>query len=77
MPMDEVKTEYGERFGILGGVDTYLLSSGTPDAVRRAARQAIEDGWPGGGYAFGSGNAIANYIPLESHLHMLYEAQAA
>jgi uroporphyrinogen decarboxylase len=76
MPMHQVKDKYGQRIGILGGIDMHVLSSGTPDAVRRAVRQTIEDCSPGGGYAFGSGNTIANYIPVESYLHMLHEAQA-
>jgi len=77
MSMAKVKARYGGRIGILGGVDMHLLASGEPEAVGRAARQAIGDCAPGGGYAFGSGNTIANYVPLENYLQMLHEARAA
>lgn len=30
---------------------------------------------PGGGFGFGSGNTIANYIPLENYLAMLDKAK--
>jgi uroporphyrinogen decarboxylase len=77
LPMATVKARYGGRIGILGGVDMHLLASGTPEAVGRAARQVIADCAPGGGYAFGSGNTIANYVPLQNYLRMLNEARAA
>lgn len=77
MPMAEVKARYGRRIGILGGVDMHLLAAGTTEAVRLATRQAIRDCAPGGGYAFGSGNTIANYIPLENYLGMLDEARTS
>lgn len=75
MPMAEVKATYGDRVGLLGGVDMHLLAVGTPEQVRAASRRAIEDCAPGGGYAFGSGNTIANYVPLENFLAMIDEAR--
>ena len=75
MPMAEVKTRYGANIGILGGIDMHLLAAGTPEAVRTAARRAIEACAPGGGFAFGSGNTIANYVPLENYLALVDEAQ--
>jgi uroporphyrinogen decarboxylase len=32
---------------------------------------------PGGGYALGSGNSIANYIPAENYIAMLEEGWRA
>jgi uroporphyrinogen decarboxylase len=75
LPMVEVKARYGGRVGLLGGVDMHLLAAGTPEQVRAAARKAIGDCAPGGGYAFGSGNTIANYVPLENYLAMIGEAR--
>ncbi|MGD9146633.1 MAG: uroporphyrinogen decarboxylase family protein [Anaerolineae bacterium] len=76
MPMPEVKAAYGDRVGLLGGVDMHLLAAGTPDQVRAASRRAMEDCAPGGGYAFGSGNTIANYVPLQNFLAMIDEARS-
>jgi len=75
MPMAQVKTRYGGRVGLLGGVDMHLLASATPEEVRKTARQAVQDCAPGGGYAFGSGNTIANYVPLENYLAMIDEVR--
>lgn len=75
MPMVEVKARYGQRVGILGGVDMHILAAGTEEMVRAATRETIWACAPGGGYAFGSGNTIANYIPLDNYLAMLDEAK--
>ena len=75
LPMPEVKARYGQRIGILGGVDMHILAAGTEEMVRAATRQAIHTCAPCGGYAFGSGNTIANYIPLGNYLAMLDEAK--
>jgi uroporphyrinogen decarboxylase len=75
MPVDEVKAKYGKRTCILGGIDMDLLASGSPREVRRATRKAIRDCAPGGGYAVGSGNTIANYIPMENYFAMLQESR--
>ena len=71
----EVKAKYGGRIGVLGGVDMHILAAGTEQAVRAATQEAIEACAPGGGYAFGSGNTIANYIPLNNYFTMLEEAK--
>jgi uroporphyrinogen decarboxylase len=74
MPMAHVKAKYGERIAVLGGVDMHILAAGTEEAVRAATQEAIEACAPGGGYAFGSGNTIANYVPLDNYFAMLDEA---
>ncbi|MGD2039201.1 MAG: uroporphyrinogen decarboxylase family protein [Anaerolineae bacterium] len=71
LPMVEVKARYGQRMCILGGLDMHLLASGSPEEVRAATHQVIGDCAPGGGFALGSGNTIANYVPLENYFAML------
>jgi uroporphyrinogen decarboxylase len=75
MPMPEVKARYGDRIGVLGGVDMHILAAGTEEEVRAATKESIESCAPGGGYAFGSGNTIANYVPLKNYSAMLDEAR--
>ena len=41
--------------------------------VRRHARFLLEKCAPGGGWALGTGNSVANYVPVESFLAMLDE----
>jgi uroporphyrinogen decarboxylase len=75
MSMAEVKAKYGERIGVLGGVDMHILAAGTEETVRAATQEAIQACAPGGGYAFGSGNTIANYVSLNNYYAMLDEAR--
>jgi len=63
----EVKQQYGRRVALVGGLDpVYTFDMGTPDAVRRAVRQAICDAAEGGGYILGTAEAIAPETPAES-----------
>ncbi len=63
---------YGDRIGLLGGIDLDILCVRPPDEVydivpdrgmkyRRLAR----------GYALGSSNSIPGYVPVEGHLAMV------
>jgi len=73
-PAADFKRKYGDKIAVLGGVDMDYLSRLGPDEVRGYVRKLIEDCAPGGRFAVGTGNSIANYIPLENYLTMLDEA---
>jgi uroporphyrinogen decarboxylase len=75
MPLREVKRRWGERVTILGGIDMDLLSRGTTQQVRAHVRRTLDECLPGGGYCLGSGNTVANYIPVENYLAMLDEGR--
>jgi uroporphyrinogen decarboxylase len=77
LPMTEVNARYGQRICILGGLDMHLLAAGSTEQVRAATRQVMRDCASGGGFALGSGNTIANYVPLENYFAMLDEARHA
>jgi len=67
----EAKRLYGHRIGLIGGVDMDFLSMRSESEVRAYVEQILKDCKPGGGYCLGSGNSIANYLPLENYLTML------
>lgn len=73
-PVQEWKQRYGSRIGILGGVDMDKLCRYSPEQLRKYVRKIIDDCAPGGHFAIGSGNSIADYVPLENLLTMLDEA---
>jgi len=73
MPVWEAKGKWGKRIGLLGGVDMDVLARGSEDGVRAHTRKCIEKCAPGGGWALGSGNTVANYIPVANFLAMLDE----
>jgi len=74
-PVAEFKKRYGERIAVLGGIDVDLLCRATEDEIRAHVRKTLEACMPGGGYCLGSGNSIANYVPVDSYLAMLDEGR--
>lgn len=71
LPVAEAKRRWGDRIGIIGGVDVDVLTRATADEVRRYTLRVLDDCAPGGGYLLGSGNSVANYIPVANYLAML------
>ena len=55
----------------LGGIDVGVLARATEEEVRQYTRRVLEQCAPGGGYALGSGNSVANYVPVRNFLAML------
>lgn len=75
MPVSEAKQRWGQRVAILGGIDVDVLCRSSEAEVRRYTRQVIEACAPGGGYALGTGNSVANYIPVQNYLAMIQEGR--
>ncbi len=73
--VQEVKTRYGHRMAILGGIDVDFLCRSSPEQVRTRVRSTLDCCLPGGGYVLGTGNSVANYIPIENYLTMLDEGR--
>lgn len=71
----DAKQTYGERIAVLGGVDMDFLYRADEQALRARVREVVDACQPGGGFCLGSGNSIANYIPLENYLIMLDEGR--
>ncbi len=72
-PVEKMYEKYHDKIAILGGVDMDLLSRGSVEDVRKRTREILEACAPGGGYAMGSGNTLASYIPLENYYAMIDE----
>jgi uroporphyrinogen decarboxylase len=75
LPVEAVYQKWGQRVGIIGGVDLHLLASGREDDIRRRTREILEVCAPGGHYVLGTGNSVANYIPLRNYRAMIDEGQ--
>ena len=73
MPVAEFKRRYGNRIAVLGGVDVNKLCMLNEVELRSYVRKILDECMPGGGYALGTGNSVANYIPAENYLAMLDE----
>ncbi len=72
-PVTQFKKEYGDRISALGGVDMDKMCRLKESELRKYVRDILDKCMPGRGYALGSGNSIANYIPVENYLTMLDE----
>lgn len=66
MPVEEVYRTYGPRIAILGGLDVDFLCRSQPEEIERRGRALLELASARGGYALGTGNSIAPYIPAAS-----------
>jgi uroporphyrinogen decarboxylase len=76
LDVKEAKDRYGERIAILGGIDMGFLTRAKPEEVRKRVRETLEHCQAGGGYCLGTGNTVANYIPVDNYLAMLDEGRS-
>ncbi len=70
-PVVEYKELYNDKIAILGGVDMDKLARMPSLEFRRYVMNILNRCAPGGGYALGCGNSVANYVKLENYLLML------
>jgi len=67
----DVWTEkYGERIGNFGGIDMDVLCQNTEEEIRSYTFDILEKTSQCGGVAYGSGNSIPHYVPVEGYLAM-------
>jgi len=71
----EWKRTYGDRIAILGGIDVDFLCRASEAQIRQRVRRTLAACMSGGGYCLGSGNSVANYIPVDNYLVMLDEGR--
>jgi uroporphyrinogen decarboxylase len=71
----DAKRGYGSRLSLLGGIDVDFLCRSTEAEVRKRVRATLDVCMPGGGYCLGTGNTVANYVPIDNYLAMLDEGR--
>jgi uroporphyrinogen decarboxylase len=74
-PVVEAKRKYGSQIALLGGIDMSFLCLASEEQIRKRVRETLDVCLPGGGYCLGSGNSVANYIPVENYLVMMDEGR--
>jgi len=72
IPVAEFKRKYRDRIATLGGVDLDKLCHLGETDLRKYVRDILNECMPDR-YALGSGNSIANYVPVKNYLIMLDE----
>jgi uroporphyrinogen decarboxylase len=76
LPVEKAYELYGRRIAIIGGIDVDFLCRKTPEEIRARADALLDMSDEQGGYALGSGNSIADYVPDENYLAMVAAALA-
>jgi uroporphyrinogen decarboxylase len=71
----QAKALWGDRIALLGGIDMDFMCRATGDAIRQRVRDTLDVCMPGGGYCLGTGNTVANYVPVDNYLTMLDEGR--
>ncbi|MCU0519714.1 MAG: uroporphyrinogen decarboxylase family protein [Anaerolineae bacterium] len=68
---------FGDRIGLVGGIDVDILCRDDPQAVfERAVEMGRRFRSQARGYALGSGNSIPDYVPVEGYMAMIRAAEA-
>jgi uroporphyrinogen decarboxylase len=75
LPVEAAHEKWGNRIGIIGGVDMDIMAQGSEDDVRRRTREILDLCASKGRYVLGTGNSVANYVPQRNYLAMLDEGK--
>ena len=63
--------QYGDKIGNFGGIDTDAVCRLNRQEMREYITDVIHTCSGHGGFAFGSGNSIPDYVPVEGYLNMV------
>lgn len=75
MPVEEAYEKWGDKICLIGGVDMDIMAQGTEDAVRKRTREILDACALKGHYVLGTGNSVANYLPLKNYHAMIDEGR--
>jgi len=64
-------TEYGDKIGNFGGIDTDAVCRLSVPEIREYVTDVLKQCEGRGGIAFGSGNSIPNYVPVDNYVEMV------
>lgn len=74
-PVEDAYEWWHDEIAIFGGIDVDYLCQHSPEEIEQRAFRLLEQTFDRGGYALGSGNSIAHYVPEESMLAILRAAE--
>jgi uroporphyrinogen decarboxylase len=69
-PVEKAYPELHKKIAVLGGIDVDFITRKTPEEVYNRSKNLIEMSSVDGSYALGTGNSIADYIPVENYFAM-------
>lgn len=63
--------KYGDKIGNFGGIDVDVVCNASKQEMKEYIWNVITKCKGHGGFAFGTGNSIPDYVPAESYLNMI------
>ncbi|GAA0258892.1 hypothetical protein GCM10008922_18270 [Faecalicatena contorta] len=63
--------KYGDKIGNFGGADVDVVCNASKQELKEYILDVISKSKNHGGFAFGTGNSIPEYVPAESYLNMI------
>ncbi len=73
-PVEKAYDRFKGKLCVLGGVDVNFLILSPEAEIEARSRRLVERSLVDGGYALGSGNSIADYVPDEKYFAMIRAA---
>jgi len=70
-PVEEAYTCWGDKIGIMGGIDMNFMVKKTAADVRKRVTNLLRIAGDKGGLAIGSGNSISDYIPARNYCALI------
>ena len=74
LPVEQAYERYSGRIAVLGGIDIDFLCRATSSEIEERCKNMLRRSETKGGYALGSGNSIARYVPLANYMTLLRAA---
>lgn len=68
LPVTAFKKQYGDRITPLGGLDVDRICRSSEPELRKYVREVAEVCFADGYWAFGTGNSLTDYLPVENYL---------
>ncbi|MHB8276315.1 MAG: uroporphyrinogen decarboxylase family protein [Candidatus Humimicrobiaceae bacterium] len=74
-PFSEWVSRFGDRIGNFGGVDMSFLVISNENDIEEYVNNILRNSGSYKGFAFGTGNSIPDYMPVENYLKMIETAR--
>ena len=74
-PVEDMYERLNGKLAVMGGIDVDFLCRASVDEISKRSRAMLERTMDRGGFALGSGNSIADFVPLENYLAMINAAK--
>jgi uroporphyrinogen decarboxylase len=75
-PFTEWQKRYGDRIALFGGVDMSFVCNAGENEIREYVSDLLKEATKFPGYAFGTGNSVPDYMPVENYITMIETARS-